>query len=215
MEIDANPKNPSNVEATEQAGVPLNPSAEAKLIEVQLVKPLTPEQKVELAKLEKVIDAKLGDFFDVGDALMLIKTKELFRGTHTNFNIYCKERWGFGRSYANKLIGGAERIRLLPPGSPKPANEFQIRPFLDLKPEEFPPKWKAILDSVGQGKITSTIVQESLGVTKKKRRKRKMRKTNQRIEIHELLAAIRAELDEENVAGAKKILTKLEKFLKA
>ena len=215
MEKDANPKSPANVEATAPSGVPLIPSAEAKSIEVQLVKPLTSEQKVELAKLEKVIDAKLGDFFDVGNALMEIKAKGLFLGTHTNFNTYCKERWDFGRSYANKLIGSAERLHLLPPGSPKPANEFQIRPFLDLKPEEFPPKWKAILDSVGQGKVTSKIVQESLDLPKKKRRKRKVKKSNQQEEVKELLAAIRAALYEENVASAKKCLTKLEKLLKA
>ena len=65
---------------------------------VQLAAPLTTEEKQRLTKLEKVIDAKLGDFFEVGSALMEIKGKELFRETHRNFNVYCLDRWGFGRS---------------------------------------------------------------------------------------------------------------------
>lgn len=38
-------------------------------------------------------------------------------------------------SYANKLIASAERINPLPESTPKPANEFQIRPCLKLEPE--------------------------------------------------------------------------------
>lgn len=79
---------------------------------------------------------------EVGSASMEIKTQALYRETHTNCSAYCQDRRGFGQSYANKLIGGVERIRLLPHDLPKLANEFQIRPFLQLEPEEFPGKWQ-------------------------------------------------------------------------
>ena len=209
-----NPKSQSKVEANVQASVPVAQALEAKSTTVELATPLTAEEKQRLAKLEKVIDAKLGDFFEVGSALMEIKVNGLFRETHRNFNVYCQERWGFGRSYANKLIGSAERIQLLPENQPKPANEFQIRPFLKLEPEEFPKKWQTIVDAAGAGKVTSRIVEEALNLPKRKRKRRNLKTSDQREKINELLDSLRAALKERNVEEAMKELAKLEKLLK-
>jgi len=192
--------------------------AEQKVESLELVKPLTAEEKNRLGELGKVIDAKLGDFFDVGSALMEIKTKELYRETHKNFNTYCQERWDFGRSYANKLIGSAERIRLLPADVPKPANEFQLRPFLKLEPEEFPKKWQAIVKTAGEGKVTYKIVEESLDLSKKKRRKRKAKAPVVRAqlsdEVQELVEGLRTAIKEKDVEVGLKQLDKLQKLLK-
>ena len=98
------PKNQSKVEAKEQAGVSTTQALEAISPTVEPATALTAEEKQRLAKLEKVIDAKLGDFFEVGSALMEIKINGLFRETHRNFNVYCQERWGFGRSYPSPLV---------------------------------------------------------------------------------------------------------------
>src|SRR5579863_7504178 len=144
---------------------------------------------------------------------MEIKGKELFRETHRNFNLYCLDRWGFGRSYANKLIGSAERIQLLPEDLPKPANEFQIRPFLQLEPEEFPGKWRTILDAAGEGKVTSRIVKEALQLPKRKRKKRKAWTSDQKEKVNELLANLRATLKEKNIEEAMNELAKFEKLL--
>ena len=184
----------------------------AKSEKMAVAAPLTGQEKQRLVVLEKVIDAKLGDFFEVGSALMEIKSQELFRETHRNFNAYCKERWGFGRSYANKLIGSAERIQLLPEGLPKPSNEFQIRPFLKLEPEEFPKKWQTIVESSGVEKLTARIVEESL-MPSKKRRKRRQAGSNKSQEIKELLESLRAALKSNNFEAATLELDKLEKVL--
>ncbi len=207
-------KEPSKVEAKQQAAQTTAPAGVAKSASLEVIKPLDWQEKQRLAELLKVIDAKLGDFFEVGSALMEIKTKELYRETHKNFNTFCHERWGFGRSYANKLVGSAERIKLLPAGVPKPANEFQMRPFLNLEPEEFPDKWKAIVKTAGGGKVTSKIVEKSLGLPKKKRKKRKAKGSDQKEGVNELVASIRAALEEKKVEDALKQLTKLEKLLK-
>ena len=209
-----NPKNRSKVEAKEQAGEPVAAALEAKSTTVELANPLTTEEKQHLAKLEKVIDAKLGDFFEVGSALMEIKINGLFRETHRNFNVYCQERWGFGRSYANKLIGSAERIQLLPQDLPKPANEFQIRPFLKLEPGEFPKKWQTILDAAGSGKVTSRIVEEALHLPKSRRKRRNLKTSDQKEKVNELLDSLRTALEAKNVADAMRELAKLEKLLK-
>jgi hypothetical protein len=143
------------------------------------------------------------------------KGKELFRETHRNFNVYCLDRWGFGRSYANKLIGSAERIQLLPEDLPKPANEFQIRPFLKLEPEEFPKQWQTILDAAGERKVTSKIVEEALQLPNRKRKKRKLKISDQKENVDALLDSLRAALEDQNVEDALKELAKLEKLLKA
>jgi hypothetical protein len=210
-----NRKRHSKAEATQQAGGAPGHEGGAKSANLQLVNPLSAEEKQHLAKLEEVIDAKLGDFFEVGSAIMEIKSKELYRETHNNFNAYCHDRWGFGRSYANKLIGSAERIRLLPQDLRKPANEFQIRPFLKLEPEEFPKKWQAIVDAAGPGKVTSKIVEESLNLPRKRRRQRKAKPSDQKDVVNEVLESLRAALKEKNVEDALKHLGKLEKLLKA
>jgi hypothetical protein len=210
-----NPKSQSKVEANEQAGVPVAQALEAKSTAVELATPITAEEKQRLFRLEKVIDAKLGDFFEVGSALMEIKINGLFRETHRNFNVYCQERWGFGRSYANKLIGSAERIQLLPQDLPKPANEFQIRPFLKLEPDEFPKKWQTILDAAGARKVTSRIVEETLQLPKRKRKRRNLTTSDRKEKVNELLDSLRAALEEKNVEDAMRELAKLEKLLKA
>jgi len=211
-----NPKSPSKPETKEQAAESTAQPGEAKPASLEVVKPLTltTQEKQQLARLEKVIDAKLGDFFEVGSAIMEIKTKELYRETHKNFNIYCQERWGFGRSYANKLIGSAERIKLLPENVAKPANEFQIRPFLKLEPDEFRDKWPEIVKTAGEGKVTSKIVEDSLGLGKKKRKRRKAKAPDQKKEVNELLVSLRAALEKKEVEDALKQLGKLEKLLK-
>lgn len=208
-----NPKSQMKIETKEQAGIPESQALEARSTTVEIATPLAAEEKQRLAKLEKVIDAKLGDFFEVGSALMEIKINGLFRETHRNFNVYCQERWGFGRSYANKLIGSAERIQLLPENQPKPANEFQIRPFLKLEPEEFPRKWQTILEAAGAGKVTSRIVEETLQLPKRKRKRRNLKTSDQKEKINELLESLRTALEEKDVDDALKELVKLEKLL--
>jgi hypothetical protein len=215
MEKVSNSTRQTKVEAKEQTGVLVPLDSAGKSAAVQIATPLTAEEKQRLARLEKVIDAKLGDFFEVGSALMEIKGKELFRETHRNFNLYCLDRWGFGRSYANKLIGSAERIQLLPQDQTRPANEFQIRPFLKLEPEEFPKKWQTILDAAGTGKVTSRIVEETLQLPKRKRKRRKVKTTDRKEKVNELLDSLRAALKEKNVEDAMQELAKLEKLLRA
>lgn len=214
MKKASNRKSGSEGEPKDQAVAPPVEGAEAQSASLQLVNPLTADEKQQLAKLEQVIDAKLEDFFEVGSAIMEIKSKELYRETHTNFNAYCQDRWGFGRSYANKLIGSAERIRLLPENLPKPANEFQIRPFLKLEPEEFPAKWQAIVTAAGEGKVTSRIVEDSLNLPKKRKRRRKAKTSDQKEGVNDLLDSIRGALKEKNVDEAMKHLAKLEKLLR-
>ncbi|MEI6395892.1 MAG: hypothetical protein WCT12_32910 [Verrucomicrobiota bacterium] len=213
MKKTKSPKEPSKVEANQLAVQPTPQPAEAVVTIPEVVPPLSIEEKKRLATLEKVIESKLGDFFKFGSAIMEIKNKMLYRDTHPNFHTYCQERWGIGRSYANKLIGSAKRLKLLPKGVTKPTSEFQMRPFLKLKPEEFPKKWPAIVKTAVDGKVTFTTVEESLGLKKKNRKKRTTKGSDDKKKVQDLLTSIRESLNENKVAEALDHLTNLENLL--
>lgn len=114
----------------------------------------------ELRRNEEILERGLKTFFEFGSALMTIRDKRLYRATHKTFEQYCHDRWTIGRAYAYRLIGAAERIKLLPPANsiPPPKNEFQIRPFLKLEAESFPGAWKRAIDIAKEGKITPSVV---------------------------------------------------------
>jgi hypothetical protein len=57
-------------------------------------------------------------------------------------------------------------------------------------------------------------VADSLGLGRKKRKKRKGQGSDQKKELNELLASVRAALEGKKVEDALKELTKLEKLLK-
>ena len=127
----------------------------------ELGEALTASERGELAECEGILERGLGTFFEVGHALLRIRDNWLYRATHSSFERYCQERWNLGRSYACRVIGAAERLKLLPSDDrlPRPANEFQMRPFLKLAPEEFPGAWKRALKTAKEGKVTTRVVQ--------------------------------------------------------
>jgi hypothetical protein len=137
-----------NIEAAKPAGVAATDTA------------LTVREKADLEQCEQVLKRGLATFFEVGDALLTIRERRLYRSTHETFETYCHDRWNIGRSYAWRLIGAAERISLLPPGQnlPMPGNEFQVRPFLKLEPEAFPIAWEQAIKRAKDGKITPGLV---------------------------------------------------------
>jgi hypothetical protein len=212
MKKTAKAKTPAKAEEKKPAEGTVTVVPEAKPIPAELVPAtLSPDEKKKLEKLESTIHEKLEDFFDVGNALLAIKNENLFRDTHSDFEAYCKERWEISRSYANKLIGSAERIRLLPEDCPKPENEFQMRPFLKLEPQAFPDKWRSIVKEVGDGKVTSKIVSKTLNLP---RTAKTSRVSKRKKKIHKLLDSIQTALKEKNVEDALKVLAALDELLR-
>ena len=56
---------------------------------------LTKTETASLTDCEQVIERGMATFVDVGRALLQIRDKRLYRGTHASFDAYCKERWDF------------------------------------------------------------------------------------------------------------------------
>ena len=85
-----------------------------------------------LDECEQVIERGLTTFVEVGQALMEIRDGRLYRATHSDFDTYCRERWGWNVRYANRVIGAAEVAEELGPMGPTPASERQARPLTGL-----------------------------------------------------------------------------------
>ena len=122
--------------------------------------PLNPEEQRQLKNCEDILCRGLGTFFEVGQALLTIREARLYREEFSTFEAYCHHRWGMGRTYAWRLMGAAERVKLLPSDgkTPRPTNEFQVRPFLKLLPEEFPRAWELVISRARGEKITPSLV---------------------------------------------------------
>lgn len=65
----------------------------------------------DLSRLEHTIKQGLEVFYRVGEALMQIRDRKLYKELgYSNFKDYCIERWNMGRSQAYRLIDSAEVV---------------------------------------------------------------------------------------------------------
>ncbi|MEI8291471.1 MAG: hypothetical protein WCH99_18530, partial [Verrucomicrobiota bacterium] len=67
-----------------------------------------------LAVLEKTIARGKKTFIEVGMALAEIRDLRLYRREYGSFSEYCREKWGWNKSYAYYMIEGAEVVKSLP-----------------------------------------------------------------------------------------------------
>lgn len=128
-----------------------------------------------LADLEAVIERGLKTFVEVGQALMEIRDNDLYKETHTTFEGYCRERWGFARRTAYHYIDAAKIGQIIagdqnvPHGAHSlPENERQVRelkPLMD-DPEEVRELWAALNST--SGKPTARDIRLAVGLRQAK-----------------------------------------------
>jgi hypothetical protein len=111
-----------------------------------------------LADLEAVIERGLTTFVEVGQALLEIRERRLYRESHESFENYCRDRWGFSRSRAHRLMDAAEVGAMLPMGN-MPDNERQARELARLKddPEAVREVWAEVQEATN-GRPTAAAV---------------------------------------------------------
>ena len=120
------------------------------------------EERNELERCEIVIKQGLQTFVEVGQALMLIREKKLYRGKHGTFENYCREKWNMHDRNARRLINAAnvfENIETGPRGPVLPQNEKHARPLTKLEPELQSEVWQEVVERHGE-KITHNKVEE-------------------------------------------------------
>ena len=117
------------------------------------------DESHELERCEVVIKQGLQTFIEVGQALMTIKEKRLYRISFKTFEDYCVERWSISRPRAFQLIEAANVISGLSTiVDILPKTESQVRPLTSLEPEIQKEVWTEVVKTHGDN-ITAAKVQ--------------------------------------------------------
>lgn len=115
-----------------------------------------------LADAEAVIERGIKTFIEVGEALASVRDNRLYRADFSNFEDYCRERWGFSRQRALQLIDASEvATTIVVNGLPAPANEAQARELAPLL--STPGEMRAAFEDAIQradGKPTAAVIRE-------------------------------------------------------
>jgi hypothetical protein len=72
----------------------------------------------------------------VGNALLEIRERRLYREQFSRFEDYCQDRWNWSRAHAYRLIDAAQVVHNVSPIGDTPKNEAQARELVKLPPEE-------------------------------------------------------------------------------
>ena len=113
---------------------------------------LNVSERNELERCEVVIKQGLKTFVEVGQALMLIREKKLYRAEFGTFEAYCREKWDMHDRNAQRLMKAAETVSNLetrPMGRVLPQNERQTRPLTKLEPELQAEAWQQVVEQHG------------------------------------------------------------------
>jgi phage N-6-adenine-methyltransferase len=104
---------------------------------------LAARERGRLQALEGRIGRGLVAFVEVGEALLEIRDRRLYRVAYPSFEEYCRERWGFRRAHAHRLVQSAKVIRALSPAGDSPTSERQARELTPLltDPEQLREAW--------------------------------------------------------------------------
>lgn len=121
---------------------------------------------LELAALEeqeRIIEAGLNTFTEVGFALLRIQEGKHYRAAgYRTFETYCRQRWDMGRQYAYRIMDASQIAAVLSPqGDTLPPNqERQMRELAPLRddPDKLVEVWaKAVEASEGRQPPVSTL----------------------------------------------------------
>lgn len=143
---------------------------------------LSIDERNELERCEVVIKQGLETFIEVGQALLTIREKRLYRLEFGTFEDYCRDRWGMDKRHANRLIQASETISNLGPMGPVlPQSERQTRPLTSLEPEIQKEVWTEVVKTHGDN-ITAAKVQAVVNTFKQAKQEYREAKEVQRAE---------------------------------
>jgi hypothetical protein len=126
-------------------------------------------EESDFRRCEEVIEKGMSTFVEVGQALARIRDGKLYRDTHGTFAAYVKNRWGYGRDWAYKLIEAAgvtenvyhgiqTRPSLPPILTP---SERQARELAKAPPEKQAGIWSEVVEEHGE-EVTAAKVAEAV-----------------------------------------------------
>ena len=132
-------------------------------------KHLSRHERAQLAELELVVKGGLATFVEVGQALVEIRDRRLYRETHATFEAYCRGRWRMSARHANRTIAAAEVTALVGPTGP--SNVAQARELARLAgTQEAVAVWGDLRSEYGED-VTAALVREAVADRLARRRR--------------------------------------------
>jgi hypothetical protein len=124
----------------------------------------TPAEQIEFQECEAIVRKGWVHFAEVGEALLRIRDKELYKNEYHSFKAYCQERWGFGHSKVWGHISAAQVQNNLAaiPGIPMPECEAQVRPLISLSPDLAQQAWVRALGWSSDGYVPARLVKRAV-----------------------------------------------------
>ena len=110
---------------------------------------------------EEIIRRGWKTFVEVGQALCAIRDKRLYRDRYATFESYCRNKWEFSKTQANRLIEAAAVAAALTPIGVNLKSESQARPLAGLPPRTIPAAWKRAEQLAGAGQVTAKVVRRA------------------------------------------------------
>ncbi|MBE9210636.1 hypothetical protein IQ244_29865 [Nostoc sp. LEGE 06077] len=148
-----------------------NPASATVNVTAIEVPELTEQEQSDRLHLERKVERA---FFEAGKALAELRDRKLYRSTHSTFEEYCKDRFGYNRSRSYQLIDAAivvDNLHKCPQiVDILPTAEGQVRPLTKLETEQQQEVWQAAVEKAGgkvpTGKIVKDAVQKIIERTK-------------------------------------------------
>ena len=159
-----------------------NPATATITVSAVEVEELSETEQRDRLHLERRVERA---FFEAGKALAELRDRRLYRSTHSTFEEYCKDRFGFERRHPYRLIEAAgvvdNLIKMCPiwtqnqteddPATVRsdqlqilPTSEGQVRPMTKLEPQEQQEVWLRAVELAGgkvpSGRIVKDVVQQ-------------------------------------------------------
>jgi hypothetical protein len=165
----------------ENISVEENPATATINVTAVEIPELTEQEQRDRLQLERRVERA---FFEAGKALAELRDRRLYRSTHSTFEEYCKDRFGFERRHPYRLIEAAgvvdNLIKMCPiwtqnqteddPATVRsdqvqilPTSEGQVRPMTKLEPQQQQEVWQRAVELAGgkvpTGRIVKDVVQ--------------------------------------------------------
>jgi len=144
---------------------------------------LTIHENQELEQCEAVIERGLKTFVDVGNALLTIRDKRLYRVEYGTFEDYCREKWQLERRRAYQLMDAAQVAQNVKNFSHLPERESHAAPLARLEPEQQREAWAQVVEETPKVKITGAKVQEVVDRIQERTKPQFYETTNARQEV--------------------------------
>jgi hypothetical protein len=155
------PAPPANLRRASAVALPVLLRNAAATTESQLT-PLSSGERRRRDECETIMCKGWDAFLEVGQALLTIRNQRLYREQYATFDDYCRQRWEYSKTHANRLIDAAVVAAILTPIGVKVNSESQLRSLSALSPKEIPDAWKRAEELAGGAQITAKIVRRAV-----------------------------------------------------